>query len=136
LTVETDAPLKAYDITPLLPTLDVRTGLAVLSIPHTSAALVLSEADEDLLADIEHVAKGLLASFEPFRHARAGNRNGRAHLMSALFGTQVLIPVVDAELHLGEWQRVILLELDGPKRREVFVQTFEGAESTAVGAMP
>jgi thiamine phosphate synthase YjbQ (UPF0047 family) len=33
------------------------------------------------------------------------------------------VPVVDGELYLGEWQRIFLVELDGPRpRREVLVQ--------------
>jgi hypothetical protein len=34
------------------------------------------------------------------------------------------VPVMDGELMLGEWQRIFLVELDGPReKREVLVQT-------------
>ena len=117
--VATDEPVKAYDVTGFLPTFAADSGLLLASIPHTSAALILTEGDGDLLADIARVGNGLLAPLEPFLHARNGNPNGRAHIAGALFGTQVLIPVEAGRVSLGEWQRLILLELDGPKERYI-----------------
>ena len=41
------------------------------------------------------------------------------HILSTLIGTSLSLPYVDGELVLGTWQRVILVELDGPRRRQV-----------------
>ena len=48
--------------------------------------------------------------------------NGHAHCRHLLLGASETVPVVDGRLHLGTWQRVFLVELDGPRRREVVVQ--------------
>jgi secondary thiamine-phosphate synthase enzyme len=45
------------------------------------------------------------------------------HILSSLIGTSVTQPVESGELVLGTWQRIILVELDGPREREV-VLTF------------
>ncbi|WP_297435215.1 YjbQ family protein, partial [Thermococcus sp.] len=34
---------------------------------------------------------------------------------------EVVIPVDQGELQLGTWQRILLVELDGPRRRRVQV---------------
>ena len=41
------------------------------------------------------------------------------HILSALIGTSVSLPVENGRLLLGTWQRVILLEFDGPREREL-----------------
>jgi thiamine phosphate synthase YjbQ (UPF0047 family) len=39
--------------------------------------------------------------------------------MSAMIGTSVSLPFQKKRLLLGTWQRVVLVELDGPRRREI-----------------
>ena len=65
------------------------------------------------------MAAGLPAPFEPFKHHRNDNPNAAAHIISSFAGTQLVLPVVDGELVLGTWQRLILIELDGPKTRTI-----------------
>src|SRR5207237_8457842 len=49
--------------------------------------------------------------------------NGHAHCLQLMLGTSESVPVADGELLLGTWQRIFLVELDGPRAaREVIVQ--------------
>ena len=49
--------------------------------------------------------------------------NGHAHCQQIMLGTSESIPVADGELLLGTWQRIFLVELDGPRaQREVIIQ--------------
>ena len=41
------------------------------------------------------------------------------HILSSLIGTTLTLPVEAGSLVLGTWQRVILVELDGPRQREL-----------------
>jgi thiamine phosphate synthase YjbQ (UPF0047 family) len=41
------------------------------------------------------------------------------HILSALIGTSVSLPFERGKLLLGSWQRVVLLEFDGPREREL-----------------
>ena len=50
------------------------------------------------------------ASWEP---------HGHAHCRALLLPTSACLNVVDGRLALGRWQRVFLVELDGPRHREV-----------------
>jgi secondary thiamine-phosphate synthase enzyme len=55
---------------------------------------------------------------EPFRHDRIDN-NARAHLTSIFLGHSLSFPIADGELHLGTWQNIFLLEMDGPRTRRL-----------------
>jgi secondary thiamine-phosphate synthase enzyme len=48
-------------------------------------------------------------------------RNGHAHCRALLLGSAVAINVAEGRLQLGRWQRVFLVELDGPREREISV---------------
>jgi secondary thiamine-phosphate synthase enzyme len=48
--------------------------------------------------------------------------NAHSHLMAMMLSTSEVIPVVDGELALGTWQSILFFELDGPRKRTVFVQ--------------
>ena len=54
--------------------------------------------------------------------------NGHSHCRALLLGPSVALNVSRGRLHLGRWQRVFLVELDGPKARDVSVLVIgEGA---------
>lgn len=48
--------------------------------------------------------------------------NAHSHLISMLLGSSESIPVVDGAMVLGQWQSVLLVDLDGPRDRTVGVQ--------------
>ena len=126
LAVETTRKVEAIDITDQLTGRDYPDGLLLVSTGHTTAALIVGEADTEMLEDYERVARDLFATWEPFRHHRNDNPNAAAHLVSSIAGTQLLLPVRDGALVLGAWQRVLLLELDGPKTRRVDLTAIPG----------
>jgi thiamine phosphate synthase YjbQ (UPF0047 family) len=42
--------------------------------------------------------------------------------MAMMLSTHETIPIVDEKLALGTWQSVLFFELDGPRKRTIFVQ--------------
>ncbi|MCA9908672.1 MAG: secondary thiamine-phosphate synthase enzyme YjbQ [Anaerolineae bacterium] len=100
----------------------VEDGLAYISVPHTTAALIINEDDAELRVDIANTAAHLLDDLEPFTHARKGNPNAAAHIFSALAGASLTLAVEGGRLALGTYQNVLLIELDGPKTRELTVR--------------
>ena len=48
--------------------------------------------------------------------------NAHSHLLSMLLGSSESIPVVDGKMVIGQWQSVLLVDLDGPRERTVGVQ--------------
>jgi len=43
------------------------------------------------------------------------------HILSALIGTSVALPFERGQILLGTWQRIVLVELDGPRERQLVV---------------
>ena len=43
----------------------------------------------------------------------------RAHVLSALVGPSVSVPVQGGRLTLGQFQRIVLLEFEGPRERAI-----------------
>ena len=48
--------------------------------------------------------------------------NAHAHLLASLLGCTESVPVVGGELCLGQWQSIMMVELDGPRQRSVVCQ--------------
>ena len=112
---------QALDITHLFAARRWPDGVLLASVEHTTAALFLGESGSEMFEDYERVAARLVADGGPFRHETWNPGNAQAHVLSSFLGTQLLLPVNDGRLDLGTWQRVIFLELDGPRRRSIAV---------------
>ncbi len=115
---------------------DLGDGLLVAAGQHTttrrvSAALVVNENEERLLVDIERFFLELVPADRPWLHNDLHlrpdippdePRNAHSHLIALLLGNHLSLPVVEGRLGLGRYQAVLLVELDGPRQREVLVQ--------------
>ncbi len=105
----------------------LRQGIAVVSVSHTTCGVAINEDEAGLKDDLVRLAAHLLDPLEtqgPFRHDRVDD-NARAHLTSVLIGASIVVPVAGADLSLGTWQSLFLLEMDGPRTRRLDV-TFLG----------
>lgn len=124
--VATTGPFDVVDITQRVsdlvpPGLD---GLAFVQLPHTTAGLMLGPNDDGILRDYVRVAQRWLASCGPFEHIENNNPNAEAHILSAFGGTRLLLTATAGRLDIGRFQRILLLEWDGPQRRTVQVGPF------------
>lgn len=118
--ITTTQPRQAIDITDHVDQVSADwSGHFVVRVPHTTCALVLSEVDDELLRDWAKVGERLLAPFEPFEHVRNDNPNAAAHILASMLGSTLLLERVDGSIALGTYQRVVLVELDGPTTRTV-----------------
>lgn len=100
----------------------VRNGIALVYVPHATACLVVNEHEEGLMGDILDKLKEFTEpNSTKWRHNIIDN-NAHAHIASALFGSERVLPVMNGKLVRGTWQNIFLVELDGPRRvREVVV---------------
>jgi secondary thiamine-phosphate synthase enzyme len=119
--LSTVRPTQAIDITHLFTSREWPDGLLLASVEHTTAAIFLGESGSEMYEDYERVAAGLIEGYGPFRHETWNPGNAQSHVMSSFIGTQLLLPISDGRLDVGTWQRVIFLELDGPRQRSVAV---------------
>jgi secondary thiamine-phosphate synthase enzyme len=98
--------------------LAIRDGFVVVSVPHTTAAVIVGENwDPDVGTDMERA----LAAWVPGVRFDHGEGNSPAHFLSEAIGNSRLVPVEGGKLRLGRWQGVFFLELDGPRERVLHV---------------
>ena len=149
VSVVTRDPVEFVDITPALVRvvegLGLRDGVLTVYTRHTTTGLLINEHEPLLLSDLQAMFERLVPEDGPFAHddfeRRTVNltpgerRNGWAHCRAALLRTSESIPVADAQLSLGRWQRVLLVEFDGGQRREIAV-TLQGVFRRAPGIGP
>lgn len=137
LVVGTTEPIEFLDITEQVAEIvrasGVSEGVVTVFSRHTTASVRVQEDEPLLLEDLTAFLKrsadpGVHYRHNDFRvrtvHMHDDERpNGHSHCLQLLLGTSETIPVADGELQLGTWQRVFLVELDGPRpRRDVLVQ--------------
>ena len=117
--VESKKQIEAIDVTSRVEALlDKKDGVAVVFVPHATCALFVNEFEPNIKSDYEKLF-GLLKK-EAWKHDEIDD-NAAAHLASALVGASVVVPVEGGRLALGQWQRIILIELDGSRKRMVCV---------------
>lgn len=93
-------------------------GVCHVFVPHTTAALMLNENADPAVGHDLLAALGKTIPAVAWRHAEG---NSDAHFLSTLIGVSLTLPIAAGELQLGRWQAVFFVELDGPRRREVWV---------------
>ena len=94
-------------------------GVCCLFISHTTAALTTGEVGEGTEEDLLDVVEAVIPKLD-FRHAHDPS-HAWSHMAASLLGPSLAIPVAGGKLVLGTWQSVLLVELDGPRQRNVHV---------------
>lgn len=135
LTLATAGPFRCHDISAdlqaLVESAGLQDGLLVAAGQHTTTALVVNENEARLLADLEAFVLQLAPPSHPWLHndlhLRPGippdePRNAHSHLIALILGNHLTLPVRGGRLGLGRYQSVLLVELDGPRQRQVLVQ--------------
>jgi len=130
LTVTTHQQRELIDITDQVEAVVVRSGLSaglcLVFVQHTTAALVINDV---LSAGFGHDFLLTLDSLPDRRytHLHAGPQHPKDHILGAALGESKTLPILDSHLALGTWQRLYLVELDGPRPRHILVMTVAAA---------
>jgi secondary thiamine-phosphate synthase enzyme len=94
-------------------------GLCCLFLTHTTACLTTGEVGEGTERDLLDVVQEMIPKID-FRHGHDPS-HAWSHMASSVLGPSLIVPVSDDKLVLGTWQSVLLIELDGPRERDVHV---------------
>jgi secondary thiamine-phosphate synthase enzyme len=107
----------------------VAAGLCHVMVLHSTAALVVNETDDPNIGmDLITALARSVPEHAGWLHDRIDD-NAHAHIKAALLGPSELLAVHAGALVLGTWQRLILLEFDGPRQRQVSVQLLSSPDA-------
>jgi secondary thiamine-phosphate synthase enzyme len=139
--IATERAMEFIDLTDRVAALvagtGVRAGLVNIQSLHTTTAIVVNEHEPLLLDDFDALLTRTAPRDARYRHddmdvrtvnlAPGERPNGHAHCRALLLPTSALLNIADGRVQLGRWQRIFLVELDGPRAREVSVLVFGSA---------
>jgi len=113
----------------------VKDGIACVYSPHTTCCVRVNEFESGFFDDFAAMLRRLVPAESYYAHDDWDKRtenicpedmdvgNGHSHCMAMLLGTAgESVPIRDGELMLGQWQRVLFIELDRERDRRWIVQ--------------
>ena len=131
--VATERAMEFIDLTTQIEALaaeaGIHAGLVNIQSLHTTTAIVINQAEPLLLVDFDALLARVAPKDAPYRHndmnvrtlAPGERPNGHAHSQALMLGSSASLNFAEGRLQLGRSQRVFLVELDGPRAREVSV---------------
>ena len=102
----------------------VQEGLVSVFSLHTTCAVFINEVQTALIADIKGFLERLVPRDGPWihndpAHSDCDRVNADAHLRAIVLGHSLSLQVSGGEVVLGQWQRILMAELDGPRSRTI-----------------
>lgn len=107
----------------------IKDGVVAVFVAGSTAALTTLEYEDGLIEDLKKVFERWAPEGADYEHhKRWGDKNGAAHIKSALVGTDLVVPLENGKLQLGTWQQIVLIDFDErPRTRDIVVRVL-GAE--------
>ena len=124
----------------------VKEGAVTILSRHTTTAVVINEAETRLMDDMRQWLHKMADPNLPYLHNDLSRReapqgwpgghsewvkqepiNAHSLLLSAMLGNTLHVPVNGGRLCVGTWQSILLVELDGPRKRSVGIQVMGNA---------
>lgn len=134
--VETGAGIALHDLMPGIKNAVaksvIKNGFVTVTSQHTTTAIAINENEERLVEDVKTFLNRLIPPGDRYLHNDIALRdcppdepeNAHSHLAAMLLGSSEVIALAEGELVLGQYQSVMLYELDGPRTRKVNVQVY------------
>lgn len=134
--VETGEGIALHDLMPGIKNAvaksGIKNGFVTVTSQHTTTAIVINENEERLVEDVKTFLNRLIPPGDRYLHNDIALRdcppdepeNAHSHLAAMLLGSSEVIALAEGELVSGQYQSVMLYELDGPRSRKVNVQVY------------
>src|SRR5205085_12139957 len=123
VTIRTKQKDEVVDITDTveahLQEVEAESGVCFVFVAHTTCALTTADLDPGTDLDFLAALRRVLPQMS-YRHPHDPTHTPD-HILSSIIGPSLAIPYENGKLLLGTWQRVVLVELDGPRQRTVRV---------------
>ena len=131
IVISTDQRVELIDLTKQIMEFarkfNIKEGLVSLWSMHTTCTLFINEFQVALLSDIKRFLETMVARDAEYmhndpQHSDCDRMNADSHLRALLLGHNLTLQVSGGEVVLGQWQRILMAELDGPRARTLRIQ--------------
>ena len=134
--IETGEGIALHDLMPgikdAVAKSGINNGFVTVSSQHTTTAITINENEQRLVEDVKAFLNRLIPPGDQYLHNDIALRdcppdepeNAHSHLAAMLLGSSEVVALAAGALVLGQYQSVMLIELDGPRRRKVNVQVY------------
>ena len=133
IVISTDQRIELVDLTNRIMEFarkfNIREGLVSLWSMHTTCSLFINEFQTALLSDIKRFLEQMVARDAEWMHNNPAHSdcdrmNADSHLRALMLGHSLTLQVSGGEVVLGQWQRILMAELDGPRARSLRIQNW------------
>ena len=98
-----------------------------LFLTHTTAALTTALVDPESELDLTNIIQVALPAFKQPEIAHGLEHTHYVthvpnHVIASFLGPSLVIPVENRKMVLGKLQRVVLVEFNGPKNRQIVIK--------------
>jgi len=108
----------------------VKNGQVTIYSTHTTMGVKVLESEALLLTDIKNFLYKLAPKDGIYYHNEVQKRqvpdnerlNAHSHLWSFVINVSETIPIINGELMLGKWQKIVLVECDPGRKRTYLIQ--------------
>lgn len=105
---------------------NIKSGIAVIFIPHTTAGVSINEnADPDVVYDLKNIFNNMIPEHNNYKHYEG---NSQAHALSTLTSPSLTVIIENGKIILGTWQNIYFMEYDGPRNRKAYIQIINKGE--------
>jgi secondary thiamine-phosphate synthase enzyme len=130
-TIVTHERLELHDLTDRVMEsvrkLHITEGTVNLFSTHTTCTVFINEVQQALMSDMKKFLEHIVDSADAWLHndpnfSDCDRGNADSHLRALLLGHSLTLQISGGEVVLGQWQRILLAELDGPRTRTLRLQ--------------
>ena len=110
----------------------IKNGLVNIQSLHTTAVVFVQENEPLLLEDIKKSLERIAPQNIDYNHDDFGRRtvnmcddecrNGHSHCKAVCLPTVVTLNLIEGEIQLGTWQKILFIELDRARPRKIQIQ--------------
>ncbi|HPQ40804.1 MAG TPA: secondary thiamine-phosphate synthase enzyme YjbQ [bacterium] len=96
----------------------IKNGIVTIFVPGSTASVTTLEFEPGVLDDFRDALERAVPESMPYKHhLRWQDGNGHSHVRAAWLGPSLTVPFRDANLILGTWQQVVLIDFDNTSRQ-------------------
>ena len=103
--------------------IEEKNAIVNISTTSSTASITTLEYEPGLVVDLPKMLDGIVPINKVYQHDNAWHDgNAYAHLRAAILGNNVTLSVIDGQIELNTWQKIILIDFDNkPRVRQIVV---------------